>query len=287
MRLRVVHATEYVYGDDASICHSEARLEPRVLPRQAVLKHTVEVDPEAEILVQRTDYFGNRVVYFAVHAPHRRLVLRAESEVEVVEPIVPASTPAWETLRHELGGLAYDVEVEQFVYASPYVQLSGELGRYAAESFGAGRPILEAAVELRQRIHADFTYDPQATDVRTSVAEAFELRRGVCQDFAHVLVGCLRAIGLPARYVSGYVRTLPRPGQVKLAGSDESHAWAAVYCGEGGWVDLDPTNDCIPATDHVTVGWGRDYSDVPPVRGVTLGGGQHSVRVAVDVEAAA
>lgn len=287
MRLRVVHSTEYVYSDDASICHSEARLEPRGLPRQTLLTHVVEVDPEAEILVQRTDYFGNRVVYFAVHAPHRRLVLRAESEVEVVEPSVPPSTPAWETLRHQVGARPYDIDVEQFVYASSIVQPSAELRGYAAGSFVPGRPILEAAVELRQRIHADFIYDPQATDVRTSVAEAFELRRGVCQDFAHVLVGCLRSIGLPARYVSGYVRTLPRPGQVKLAGSDESHAWASVYCGEAGWVDLDPTNDCIPATDHVTVGWGRDYSDVPPVRGVTHGGGRHSVRVAVDVEAAA
>lgn len=284
MRLRVVHCTEYVYGDDASICHSEARLEPRTLPHQVVLAHDIDVEPQAENLVRRHDYFGNAVVSFTVHAPHRRLLLRATSLVDVSSPPLPESTPPWEALRENFDDV--DFAAWQFVFPSPYIETSAALAEFAAASFMPQRPVLDAAIDLRRRIHAQFRYDRSATDVHTSVGEAFTLRRGVCQDFAHVLVGGLRAMGVPARYVSGYVRTIPEPGRVKLAGSDESHAWAAVYCGPAGWVDLDPTNDCIPGTDHVTVGWGRDYSDVPPVKGVTLGGGRHTVNVAVDVEPA-
>lgn len=291
MRLRVVHSTEYVYGEDASICHSEARLEPRELPHQSVVAHTIELTPSAEQMVRRVDYFGNAVVAFTVHAPHRRLLLRATSVVDVSPVPVPTLTPPWESLRERAregsSASAIDLEALQFVFASPYIEPSAVLSEFAAASFVPQRPVLEAAIDLRARIHAQFAYDRNATDVHTSVGESFERRRGVCQDFAHVLVGGVRSMGVPARYVSGYLRTVPKRGQVKVSGSDESHAWASVYCGPAGWVDLDPTNDCVPSTDYITAAWGRDYSDVPPVKGVTVGGGPHTVHVAVDVEPAA
>ncbi|OYW11667.1 MAG: hypothetical protein B7Z55_19015 [Planctomycetales bacterium 12-60-4] len=176
------------------------------------------------------------------------------------------------------------LEALQFTFDSPSVTAPAAVGQYAAESFPAGRPILEGVRHLTTRIHEDFKFDPRATTVSTPVVEVFEHRRGVCQDFAHLEIAALRSLGIPARYVSGYLRTIPPPGRPRLVGTDASHAWLSVYCGEAGWIDVDPTNDCIVSTDHITVAWGRDYSDVCPIKGVFVGGGTHQMTVSVDVQ---
>ncbi len=174
---------------------------------------------------------------------------------------------------------------QEFVFASPLIQPSAEFAAYALSSFTTARPVLEAACDLNHRIFTDFTFDPAATDVATQVEKAFRQRRGVCQDFAQIMIACLRSIGLPARYVSGYLETLPPPGQQKLIGADASHAWVSVWCGEeAGWVDVDPTNDLLPSSRHVTVAWGRDFPDVSPLRGVMQGAGKQKLRVFVDVQ---
>jgi transglutaminase-like putative cysteine protease len=248
----------------------------------------VQVHPRPSTSTRRNDYFGNQVHSFEILEPHRRLVITATSKVDLREPPPMAvdETAAWETLRdwvrRDVRGEGLDAY--QFAFDSPRVARSAELAEYAARSFVPGRCVAEAALELNGRIHADFAYDPQATTVHTPLSEAFRLRRGVCQDLAHVGIGCIRSLGLPVRYVSGYVRTRPPSGKPRLVGADASHAWFSVYCGAGGWLDLDPTNNLVPAMEHITVAWGRDYSDVVPVRGMLIGGGQHTVSVGVDVE---
>jgi transglutaminase-like putative cysteine protease len=247
----------------------------------------LQITPTPALFVEQADFFGNRATYFMVEEPHEQLTLKAESETEVVPLAAPdaAVTPPWESVRAflEQDRSPQGLEACQFVYDSPYVKASPELAGYALASFPAGRPVLEAARDLTRRIHQDFRYDPKATTVATPLHEVLEFRRGVCQDFAHLQIGCLRALGLSARYVSGYLRTDPPPGQERLVGVDASHAWLSVYCRGSGWVDLDPTNDLIPSDGHLQLAWGRDYDDVSPVKGVNLGGGRHSVTVGVDV----
>ena len=237
---------------------------------------------------RRTDYFGNEVATFAVTEGHPRLIVTATSAVEVErqKPQDPAGSPPWEALRDALSGnrqpaglLAY-----QFCFASPQVPLRQALADYAAASFMEGRTILAALSDLTERIHNDFTYDPEATTVSTPVEEVFESRRGVCQDLAHVQIACLRSLGLAARYVSGYLRTVPPAGQPRLIGADASHAWLGVYCGPLGWIDIDPTNNVFVSSDHITVAWGRDYGDVCPVSGMFIGRGDHQMHVRVDIE---
>jgi len=287
MRLFVTHATRFTYSGKAFLSQSEIHLRPRDCPNQVLLSHELWIEPEPEHVGTRRDYFGNTAAHFTVHEPHRSLLVRARSSVAVAPTSLPIQSPAWDAVRDRV---RHDrqrdcLEAYQFVFPSPRVECSAALAAYARESFLPGRPILEATAELNRRIYTDFTYEKGATDVGTPVAEAFAKRRGVCQDFAHVMVGCLRSVGVPARYVSGYLVTRREPGSVRLVGSDESHAWAAIYALEHGWIGFDPTNDLVPSTEHVTVAWGRDYSDVSPVKGVTLGGGEHTVEVLVDVEA--
>lgn len=286
MDLRVVHVTRYVYEGDASVSRSEVHLRPRRRARQIVHSHELIVQPEPEHVGERIDYFGNSVAFFAIHEPHRELLVRAYSRVTLEAPVPVASSLSWEAVRDRV---ARDrrkscLDAYQFVFPSPQVRRNEAFAAYALDSFTPGRPLVEATTELNYRIHRDFAYEKGVTDVTTSVETAFAQRRGVCQDFAHVMVACLRSIGIPARYVSGYLQTTTDPGKPRLVGSDESHAWVSVYSLDAGWIDFDPTNDVQPAMQHVTVAWGRDYSDVTPVKGVTLGGGAHTVEVSVDVE---
>jgi len=213
---------------------------------------------------------------------HKRLTVRARSQVAVGATRLPqpSATPPWEAA---LDRPALPVEAIDCMFDSPLIKASAELATYARPSFPPGRPLLEAIVELTQRIHEDFRFDPKATTVATPITEVFRSRRGVCQDFARLQIACLRSLGLAAHYVSGYLETVPPPNQSRLLGADASHAWLAVYCPEIGWIDIDPTNNLLPAGTHVTLAWGRDYSDVSPIRGVILGGGGHSLRVRVDV----
>ncbi|HYH39109.1 MAG TPA: transglutaminase family protein [Azospirillum sp.] len=283
MRFRCRHVTRYDYGDDVPVSHHLVHLRPRPHPRQRVHGFTLHVTPSGALTADHDDHFGNPVTYVAVQEPHRRLVITAESEVEV--SAAPAldleATPAWEEL---IGAPGDAATVAQFAFDSTLVTAAPDLADFARPSFGKGRPVAVAALDLMRRIHRDFTFDPAATTVTTPLAEVLEKRRGVCQDFAHLLIGGLRSMGLAARYVSGYLRTLPPPGQPRLVGADVSHAWVSVWCGGETWLDLCPTNGQIADRDYVTVAWGRDYDDVSPVRGIIVGGAGHGLSVSVDVE---
>lgn len=287
MKLKVVHRTTYHYGESVTTSHHEARLTPRDSHHQRTLGHDLSIRPSPEARRRRFDYFGNRALHFSLNEPHRSLEVRAESIVELtpLRPLLLELSPPWESVRDRLGSDRRRDTLDAFAMSleSPHVTLSSELFSYAAPSFGAGRPVLDAIRELVGRIHADFTYDPRTTEVSTPLSEVLEQRSGVCQDFAHLAIGCLRTHGLAARYVSGYLLTRPPPGGIKHVGADASHAWFAAFVPEHGWVDFDPTNDLLPSDEHVTVAFGRDFADVTPLRGVILGGGQHELEVAVDV----
>ena len=281
MIYQIRHVTRYSYALPVTTTHSELRLTPRELPWQHLVRNVVTVEPPYETMRGFRDYFGNAVRYCAILAPHHELAIIAESIVEVQEtnPLMPAATPAWEEVRDSLRAFADPVALQAFEFAaeSRYVRWTAEIAQYALASLIPGRPILEAAAELSSRIHRDFRYLPESTDIDTSVEDVFRSRRGVCQDFAHLLIAMLRAHGLAARYVSGYLRS----GNV---GAEASHAWVGVFVPGHGWVDLDPTNDVIVSTNHITLAWGRDYADVTPVKGITLGGGDHTIEVEVRVD---
>lgn len=282
MILRATHTTTYAYADKVSICYTEARLSPRNGHGQALIEHELSIDPEPDAAVMRTDYFGNSVAAFSVQQPHRTLKIISKSIVETreSEAIHPGLTPSWEQVREAVNRHDDDETFDafQFVFESPRVACLPEFAEYGRPSFPAEAPILEGALDLCRRIHADFKYNTTATTVTTPVDEALRERHGVCQDFAHVMIACLRSIGLPARYVSGYLQT---GGDAVGAGA--SHAWVSVFCPGFGWLDLDPTNNVMPSSKHITLGWGRDYSDVPPVKGVALGGGDQEITVEVHV----
>jgi transglutaminase-like putative cysteine protease len=288
VRHRVTHSTTYAYAQQVALCHNEIRLTPRATPAQAPRRTQLLVEPVPSSLTTSVDYFGNTVTFMTVQEPHEQLTITAMSDVDVTRaPAVhPADTLPWETVRDHVWSQRGVGSYEAFEYLleSPHVRVDDEVAAYAAPSFAPGRPVLAAALELSGRIHADFAYVPRATTIATPVSEVLAGRRGVCQDFAHLALACLRAQGVPARYVSGYLETEPAPGRPRVVGADASHAWVAVFCGPAGWVDLDPTNAPATSAAYVTLAWGRDYADVAPVKGVILGGGEHTVRVAVDVQ---
>ncbi|WP_118179752.1 transglutaminase family protein [Paraburkholderia phosphatilytica] len=286
--LSVSHRTTYQYSTPVETAQHLATIRPLASPWQRIVNHTECIEPEPSYLTSRFDAFGNDVLYFALDTPHERLQMTCETTVRLTPRWVdldPLATPAWETvaqaLRFHVGGVF--APESEFCFASPNVTLKPSLRAYALESFKPDRPLVDGAIDLMHRIHADFAYKPTATAFDTPAERAFELKSGVCQDFAQVMIGCLRAIGLPARYVSGYLRNDPPPGQPRLIGADASHAWVSVHCPEIGWIDLDPTNDVLADLDHVTLATGRDYSDVSLLRGMILGGGAHQVDVAVSV----
>ena len=282
MRYDVTHTTRYRYTDAVLLSHHVARLSPLTLPHQTCLSHEVEIDPAPAITRRHRDFYGNEMMFFIMEGAHHELRVTARSRVEVHRPAMPgplADAP-WESARdHE----QLPLDVIEYAFESPAIRPTEEVAHYARPSFTPGRPLLEAVLELVDRIHADFRFDPQATTVATPLADVMRLRRGVCQDFSQLGIGCLRAMGLAARYVSGYIETLPPPGQPRLVGADASHAWLSVYCPGAGWIDLDPTNNVMPGEMHITLARGRDYGDVSPLRGVMLGGGEHQLSVAVDV----
>jgi len=287
MQYAVRHRTIYRYSQPVSISHHVLHLVPRRHERQVLHASSLAIAPHPAVRSDAEDYFGNPVTFLTIQEQHEQLAIESRSLVEVVAPEDPAAsrTMPWERIfRHlEQRATRDDIAVLQFAFDSPYAQASDDLAGYALESFLPGRPVLEAALDLTRRIHRDFRYDSAATSVSTPVDEVFKLRRGVCQDFAHLQLACLRALALPARYVSGYLLTRAPPGKEKLVGSDASHAWISVWCAEAGWVDLDPTNDRPAGDEHVTLAWGRDYGDISPINGVTFGGGEHVIDVAVDV----
>jgi len=284
MRYNILHRTTYRYGAPVTLGHHEVRLRPREFGTQRCVVSRLDVTPAPLSVLSRTDYFGNHAGYFMLDTSHHKLSVLATSEVELSVPNWPQGeqTPPWEDVRDRLAA-GHHAEAVPYIYESPGVRRIPEALEYAQPSFRAGWPLVSAVMDLTERIYRDFRFDRSATTVNTPTREVFQRRRGVCQDFAHLELACLRSMGLAARYVSGYLCTEPPPGEQKLIGADASHAWVSVYCPNFGWVDFDPTNNVMPSTRHVTLAWGRDYGDVCPVKGVFLGGGSHVMDVAVDV----
>ncbi len=287
MLYKLSHRTTYKYAHPVSFGNHVACLRPRVSARQQLLRTALDIRPTPSTLSERTDFFGNQLFFFTVQEPHRLLVVEALSEVLVTPDPLPAlADPApWEASLALAEGSSPDARsASQFQFPSPRIPLRADFAAYARDSFLSGRPLREALRDLTTRIYQDFRFDSAATTVRTPVEEVFQKRRGVCQDFAHLQIACLRSLGLAARYVSGYLRTFPPPGKPRLIGADASHAWLSVFCRDEGWLDTDPTNNLAPTDGHVTIAWGRDFSDVSPLRGLILGGGGHTLKVEVDME---
>jgi transglutaminase-like putative cysteine protease len=281
MIFQLTHTTHYTYETAVAHCLNEARLTPRSFDGQQVRETAIRVQPQPAFINRRTDYYGNEVTLFEVLERHDHLEATAESIVEVRKRAdgLPDSL-SWEQTRELISnGTARDcIEASEFIYNSPYVPAFPQLDEYARKTFTAGRPLIDAVLELTHRIHDDFKYKPKSTSIDLPLADVLRKREGVCQDFAHVMIGAMRSVRLPARYVSGYVRPGP-----KVQGAQASHAWVGVFFPGTGWLDFDPTNDLLVSDSHVTLGWGRDYGDVAPIKGVTMGGGGQTVEVEVYV----
>ena len=288
MTYRIVHRTTYKYTYSVSLGNHVGCLTPRSLPHHRCVSNEIRIDPAPATLSERVDYFGNHLSFFTVQEPHKRLIVEARSEVVIDDDVKPwpATTIPWQEAAKLLPAdrTPEGMQAYQFVFESPRIRANEELAAYAAGSFTPGRQFAEALLDLTARIYRDFRFDSKATNVRTPTEEVFRKRRGVCQDFAHLQIACLRSLRLGARYVSGYLRTYPPPGRPRLVGADASHAWLSAYCPGAGWLDVDPTNNLVPSRGHVTLAWGRDYGDVSPLRGLILGGRDHTLKVAVDMK---
>ena len=289
MIYHITHKTTYLYVTPAEACHNLVRLDPRTTGGQQPLEMELFVEPAPIRVHTYVDYFGNRVRSFAVLQPHQRLSITSESRVAVDRPAVErlAASRDWRDVQRTLRRERDDATIDalQYVFDSVHVRAGAALAEYASASFPTGRPLLEGVFDLTARVQKEFSYDPAATTVDTPLEEVLERRRGVCQDFAHLQIGCLKSLGLAARYVSGYLRTDNQPGQPRMEGADASHAWISVFCPQNGWIDFDPTNGCLVGDRHITLGWGRDFHDVSPIKGVVLGGGGSTLRVGVEVKA--
>ena len=283
MQYQITHTTRYNHTEPVPVCYNYVHLAPRSLPFQNCADHDVLISPAPAERVKQSDYFNNQVEYFSIHEPHLGLTVTAKSTVSVSPrpPLDTSAVPSWESIAAKIR-IDY-LQDCQFIFDSPHIRRSAQFADYGRQSFVPGRSIIDAALDLTHRIFKDFKFDNKATTVSTPVEEVFVKRMGVCQDFAHLQITCLRSLGLAARYVSGYLRTIPPPGKPRLVGADASHAWISLFCGPLGWVDFDPTNDALPGTDYVILAWGRDYSDVCPIQGVFTGGGKHTMTVSVDV----
>jgi transglutaminase-like putative cysteine protease len=283
----VTHSTVYSYSEEVSHCQNIAYLLPQSDARQSCERTEISISPFPAVSADHTDYFGNRFRYFSVEKPHRQLSVTAKTRIRTENPTQNdwENSPAWE----QVAGIARnptetaDIAAVEFLLPSPFVALSAEFGEYAAESFSPGRPVLAAVLAFAQRIRKDFKYEQKSTTILTPLSDVFRHRRGVCQDFAHLAIAALRTIGIPARYVSGYIETYPPAGKPKMRGSDASHAWISVYAGAAGWFDFDPTNGKAITEEFIVTARGRDFGDVSPLKGILFGGGKHTLKVEVDV----
>lgn len=287
---QITHETDYLYAVPVSQSQQLLHLRPRPLPYQKLLQHELHITPQPSRENATVDYFGNPCTFLEFVRPHLRLSVSAETRIEVLarEGCDFAASPAWEQVAESCLYTGRPVSEElmaalAFRQESPFVRIKHLFSDYAMDCFTPERPLLEAANALMLKINEEFIFDVEATQIATPLTHVLEEKRGVCQDFAHLMLACLRSLGLPARYISGYLLTQPPPGQERLIGADASHAWVAVYCPEHGWVEFDPTNAVLPGTQHITLAWGRDFSDVSPLRGIILGGGDHGMDVRVTV----
>ncbi|WP_340158869.1 transglutaminase family protein [uncultured Maribacter sp.] len=294
MIFNITHITKYDYNAPVSYCHNIATLRPRESKGQELLDYTIEISPEPAEITERKDFFGNYITRFSIQTEHRTLKVTTKSKIkrEYAQYHESFNSEACKniTMNHALAALqgmdAETLEAKQYVLESIFIRRTDKAIRdYAELSFKGDRSVFEAAYELMQRIYTDFDFDSEFSTISTPIEEVMKEKKGVCQDFAQIAIACIRSVGLPARYISGYIETLPAPGKEKLIGADASHAWFAIYIPGFGWVDFDPTNNQIPKDQHIVVGWGRDYYDVPPLKGVVYGSGQSKLKVAVDIAA--
>jgi transglutaminase-like putative cysteine protease len=309
VKYRITHITTYRYSQSVGLCQNEARLQPRNFWRQQCDYSHFDIQPQPTDFREWTDFFGNQVNYFAIQQPHTQLIVTAISEVTLFprqNNLDLLNRMTWEQARNLLQEMPMQgqtqsqqgqsqsqlqnqeqlleiLDARQYVLDSPMISVTPELADYAQSSFQLNRALVDVVYDLMQRIYRDFTYDPSFTTIATPLSDVLKFRRGVCQDFAHLAIGCLRAYNIAARYISGYVETLPEAGQQRLVGADASHAWFSVYIPNTGWLDFDPTNNTVPLDQHITLAWGRDYADVTPLKGIAFGGGQHTLSVSVDV----
>jgi transglutaminase-like putative cysteine protease len=293
---RIQHRTSYQYSEPVVICQNQIRMTPREMSGALTAIHCrssrLSIEPKPDFQNEHQDYFGNHVISFSIESPHQQLEVTSLSEVEIVNRAQPQQLPTknWEAIRDGVRNTSdrHWLVVQEYMHDSPRITRSAAFASYASRFFTPKRSFVEAAFALTQQIHNDFSYLPGATHVGTTARESFETRAGVCQDFAHVQIACFRSIGLPSRYVSGYLRTEAPSGGEKLVGADESHAWVSCYAGDAiGWIDFDPTNACFVQDNHIPICVGRDYSEVSPMRGVVIGGGDSKLNVSVDVNAIA
>jgi len=290
MRYRVRHITEYTYGAPVSLCYNMAHLLPRDTRNQLCIHQKIQINPPPVYQSEGEDYFGNQTFYFSIQEAHKKLVIDVSTDFE----ISPINVLEWQTQNTitcgELRSLLSAPNTpelrmaKEYLLDSPQIRRSADLGAYAQSTFADDKPILQATLAFTHKIFTEFKFDPSTTTVATPLEQVLKQRSGVCQDFAHLAIGCLRSVGIPARYMSGYLETLPPPGQEKLVGADASHAWFAIFIPTLGWVEFDPTNDLMPNEQHLVTAWGRDYSDVTPLQGVIFeGGGSQQLAVSVDV----
>jgi transglutaminase-like putative cysteine protease len=289
-RYQIFHDTHYHYDSPVSLAQQLAHLWPRDCAWQRCAERQLQISPDPTSRRDELDVFGNPLTRLAFERPHDELLVNASLTIEVLpRPALDFKrSPTWEETRNALTYSGQPLSADlldacRYRFQSPYVHLKRNFVDFSDSCFPAGRPLLLGVQALMEKIFSEFTFDAEATQVATPLVEVLERRRGVCQDFAHLMLACLRSRGLAARYISGYLLTQPPPGQPRLIGADASHAWVSVYCPESGWVDFDPTNNVQPALEHITLAWGRDFSDVSPLRGVILGGGNHDPEVRVTV----
>ncbi|MCB0628661.1 MAG: transglutaminase family protein [Saprospiraceae bacterium] len=287
MKYRVIHQTKYVYQAPASLCHNMICQGPGQNPYQRNLNFDCLITPDPSYQSERRDFFENHWIYFAIQRPHTELSVKVTNEVELLYPdwlyVQPETTPPWESIRDWLQTTDAMNDTRQFYLESEFVRFIPGIREYAQKSFQPGRPVLEAMLELNERIHKDFDFTPGFTDISTPLEEVFEHRKGVCQDLSHFTLSCVRSLGLAARYISGYIETLPPPGKPKLVGADASHAWVAVFIPHLGWVEFDPTNNILVSDQHIRAAMGRDFADIVPLKGIVYSGGGQKMKVSVDV----
>ena len=288
MNYLITHTTEYIYDGAISLCHNVARLIPRTTPSQTCKKTNVEILPEPDVLSEYEDFFGNKVLYFAIQQEHKKLKVTVSSnivkqgvrklETELLQQI------SWEDVKAQLHEPTPEMlDAKQYIPDTLMTAVSPLIFEYASQSYTAGNSMFDATLDLMQRIFRDFEFKPGFTTISTPVEEVMKTKKGVCQDFAHLAIACVRSMGLPARYVSGYIETIAPEGKEKLVGADASHAWFAIFIPKIGWIDFDPTNNVIPSDRHISIGWGRDYADITPLKGIVLSSGKHELSVSVDV----
>ena len=290
MIYQVTHRTTFTYTQPVAISHHVLRLTPRSHPQQHCLRSSLRIDPAPSVRSDGKDFFGNPLTHLTIQAPHSELVVESQHLINVLKPspIHVDQSPAWDQVAQHLQGTidASILEAQPFMYDSPYIMIDDDTYEFALACFPPGRPLLAGVMDLTHLIFREFTYEGGVTEVSTPIKDVLASRKGVCQDFAHLEIAALRSLGLPARYISGYLLTRPPEGQEKLVGADASHAWLSTWCPDLGWVEFDPTNNLIPGDEHITLAWGRDYGDVSPINGFMVGGGHHTLHVSVDVSPA-